>query len=398
MLESVRVLSFTHYLQGPEAAQALAYMGADVIKIEAKTGAFERSWSGANSFLGDVSVYFLTVDRNQRSLSIDLKSEDGKHVIYKLVETADVVIENFRPGVMERLGFGYPALKQINPSLIYCSCSGFGCSGPYQKRPGQDLLAQAMTGLLTLSGRAYDPPIPIGMASADQHAARLAAMGILAALNAREETGEGMLVEGSLMGAALDLQREPLTYYLNGFPLYERSESGIGSRFHQAPYGVYQTADGYLCLSMIPLDKAAAVFQDDSLLDYSEEEHFSKREEINQTIAAHMRTKPSAFWMERLEANNAWYSVINEYEAVVQDPQVQWNRNIELFEHPEAGTVRVLAHPVKYDGERPRMQRLPPRLGEHTTEILCELGYTQEQIQALLQTGTVKQWEEESSC
>lgn len=244
MLESVRILSFTHYLQGPETAQILAYMGADVIKIEAKNGAFERSWSGANSFIGDVSVYFITVDRNQRSLSIDLKDGTGKNVIYKLVKTADVVIENFRPGVMERLGFGYPELKKINPALIYCSCSGFGCSGPYQKRPGQDLLAQAMTGILMLNGRACDPPVPIGLASVDLHAARLAAMGILAALNAREETGEGMLVEGSLMGAALDLQREPLTYYLNGFPLYERSETGIGSRLGEIrPSGPVRAGD-----------------------------------------------------------------------------------------------------------------------------------------------------------
>ncbi len=391
MLESVKVLSFTHYLQGPSAAQALAYLGADVVKIESSKGAFERSWSGANSFMGDVSVYFLTVDRNQRSISIDLKAEEGKEIIRKLVKGADVLIENFRPGVMERLGFGYEALKKINPRLIYCSCTGFGCSGPYEKKPGQDLLAQAMTGLLTINGSADEPPMPIGLAAADQHAARLAVVGILAALNERETTGVGMHVEGSLLGAALDLQREPLTYFLNGFPLYERSASGISSCFHQAPYGVYQTKDGYLCLAMLSMETTAAVFEDDSFLLYSNEECFTKREEINRKVAGHMCCQTTQYREERLTKNQAWYARINEYEDVEANPQVAWNQNIETFEHPTVGTVRVLSHPVKYDGERPAMRRLPPRLGEHTTQVLTEIGYAPERIEQLLAAGIVKQ-------
>ena len=168
MLESIKVISFTHYLQGPVAAQTLAYMGADVIKVEAQKGAFERSWSGANSFIEDVSIYFLAVDRNQRSIAVDLKTEEGKKIIYDIVKDADILIENFRPGVMQKLGFGYETLHEINRRLIYCSCSGFGCSGPYEKRPGQDLLAQAMTGILTLNGKRDDPPIPIGLAAAEK--------------------------------------------------------------------------------------------------------------------------------------------------------------------------------------------------------------------------------------
>ena len=391
MLESIKVLSFTHYLQGPLTAEALAYLGADVIKIESQKGAFERSWSGADSFIGGVSVYFLTVDRNQHSISINLKAEEGKKIIYDLVKTADVVIENFRPGVMERLGFGYDDLKKINPRIIYCSCSGFGISGPYKNRPGQDLLSQAMTGIPTLTGRKDDPPIPLGAASSDQHAARLDTVGILAALVAREETGEGILVEGSLMGAALDLQREPLTYYLNGFEFYERSESGIASRFHQAPYGVYQTKDGYLCLSMISLDKLAAVFKDDSFLSYSEHERFSKREEINKKIVNYMLTKTTQEWKDILDANDAWYSVINEYEDVFSDPQVIWNENVEEFEHPQAGTIRVLAHPVKYDGKRLEMHMLPPNLGQHSSEVLKEIGYSDSEISELISNGVITQ-------
>ena len=391
MLESIKVISFTHYLQGPVAAQTLAYMGADVIKVEAQKGAFERSWSGANSFIEDVSIYFLAVDRNQRSIAVDLKTEEGKKIIYDIVKDADILIENFRPGVMQKLGFGYETLHEINRRLIYCSCSGFGCSGPYEKRPGQDLLAQAMTGILTLNGTRDDPPIPIGLAAADIHAARLAVVGILAALNAREESGEGMRVEGSLMGSALDLQREPLTYYLNGFSLYERSTSGLGSRFHPAPYGVYQTENGWLCLAMMPMEKAATVFDDDSFLSYSPEDCFTKREEVNEKVIAHMRSATSECWRTKFRQYDVWYSEVNEYDDIVHDSQVEWNQNFEEFEHPQAGKIRVLAHPVKYDGKRPRMRRLPPRLGEHTTEVLQQLGYTEEQIRHMLRAGVVTQ-------
>ena len=162
MLQGVKVLSFTHYLQGPSAAQILADLGADVVKVESTKGAYERSWSGCNTYKNGVSVFFLLGNRNQRAIAVDLKSGEGKQIIYRLVKEYDVILENFRPGVMEKLGLGYETLKKINPRLIYCSCSGYGSSGPKVKKPGQDLLIQSMSGIAALTGNGENPPTPIG--------------------------------------------------------------------------------------------------------------------------------------------------------------------------------------------------------------------------------------------
>ncbi|HEY9460994.1 MAG TPA: CoA transferase, partial [Paralcaligenes sp.] len=215
MLEGIKVLSFTHFLQGPAAAQMLADVGADVIKIEPPSGAFERNWSGLDAFVEGVSVFFLLGNRNQRSISLNLRDERAKEIVWRLIREADVLIENYRPGVLQKMGFGYEDVHAINPRLVYCSCTGYGSSGPYSKRPGQDLLLQAMSGMTMLSGQADSPPTPFGAAIVDQHAAALGAFGVLAALQARERTGTGALVESNLLNAALDLQTEPLTYYMN---------------------------------------------------------------------------------------------------------------------------------------------------------------------------------------
>src|SRR5699024_8092776 len=202
MLENVNVLSFTHFLQGPSAVQMLGDLGAEITKIERPSGAYERHWSGLNSFLNDQSLFYLLAGRNQRSLTLDMKSEKGKEIIHKMLKDTDVIVENFRPGVMEKLGLGYDDVKEINPKIVYCSCSGFGSTGPYGNRPGQDLLIQAMSGLASLNGRKQDPPTLIGTAAVDQHAAVLAVVGILAALHQSNRTGEGKKVESNLLSAA----------------------------------------------------------------------------------------------------------------------------------------------------------------------------------------------------
>jgi crotonobetainyl-CoA:carnitine CoA-transferase CaiB-like acyl-CoA transferase len=333
----------------------------------------------------------LLAGRNQRSLSVDLRSEEGKQIIWKLIERADVVIENYRPGAMERLGFGYEQVFEVNPKVVYCSLSGYGSTGPGRNRPGQDLLAQAMSGLAMLNGRRGDPPVLVGSAVVDQHAAVLGALGVVAALYERRDTGRGKKVDSNLLNAALDLQIEPFSYFLNGkHHLYERSDTGISSRFHPAPYGIFETADGYICMSLTPLDKMAQAFDDDSFLEWTSEDQFKEREEVNAKVASHVKQKSTNEWYELFDQFGIWYAPVNSYEEVEKDPQVIWNESIMTFEYPEAGTVHVLSHPIRYDDNAPPLRRIPPKLGEHTEEILGELGYDAETIHRLRTQGAVR--------
>lgn len=388
MLEGIKVLSFTHFLQGPAAVQMLADAGADVIKVEPPGGAFERGWSGFDAFKEGISIFFLLGNRNQRSISLDLRHEKAKEIVLRMVREADVLVENYRPGVLERLGFGYEDMKAVNPRLVYCSCSGYGSSGPYLTRPGQDMLLQAMSGMTMLSGGADAPPTPVGASIVDQHAAALAAFGVVAALHARGRTGRGALVESNLLNSALDLQIEPFTYYLNKGPLWARTEPPLGSRFHPAPYGVYRTADGWIAISLTPTSQMAAALDYPPLAAFNDpKDPMHRREEIHRIVYERVQTRTTAEWMQAFAAHNVWYALVNDYDQVEADPQVDHNSMIMTFQHPEAGEVRLLAHPVRYNGEAPPLRRMPPRQGEHTREILAELGYQTGEIDVLSDSG-----------
>ena len=388
MLEGIKVLSFTHFLQGPAAVQMLADVGADVIKIEPPGGAFERGWSGADAFLEGVSVFFLLGNRNQRSLSLDLREEAAREIVWKLIREADVLIENYRPGVLDRMGFGWDKVHEINPRLVYCSCTGYGSSGPYLTRPGQDLLLQAMSGMTTLSGSADAPPTPFGSAIVDQHAAVLAAFGVVAALQARERTGTGTRVESNLLNAALDLQIEPFTYYMNNGPLWQRIDPPTGSRFHPAPYGVYRTQDGWIAISLTPTHKLATALDCPALDAFQHpRDNVLRRDEVNRLVHDALKTRSTEAWMRTFEQHDIWFAPVNDYEQVEADPQVAHNQMIMQFEHDEAGPVRLLAHPVRYDGAAPALRMHPPRQGQHTREVLAELGLLPDQIDDLIDRG-----------
>ncbi|MGF6810725.1 crotonobetainyl-CoA:carnitine CoA-transferase CaiB-like acyl-CoA transferase [Paraburkholderia sp. Clong3] len=388
MLEGIKVLSFTHFLQGPAAVQMLADVGADVIKIEPPGGAFERSWTGFDAYVEGVSMFFLLGNRNQRSISLDLRDERAREIVWRLIKEADVLIENYRPGVLQRMGFGYDDVREINPRLVYCSCTGYGSSGPYLKRPGQDLLLQAISGMTMLSGEADSPPTPVGSAIVDQHAAALAAFGVVAALQARERTGKGTLVESNLLNAALDLQIEPFTYYLNKGPLWPRTNPPTGSRFHPAPYGIYRTLDGWIAVSLTPTEKLAAALSQPMLAAFSHpKDNVRRRDELNRIVYDALTTRTTADWITTFDEHDIWYAPVNDYDQVEADPQVAHNRIIMEVDHPQAGPVRLLAHPVRYDGAAPPLTRQPPRQGEHTREVLAELGYEPHEINTLVEAG-----------
>ena len=235
LLKGVRVLSLNHFLAGPAAAQLLGDMGADVIAVEPLDGAFQRNWAVAGHFVDGQSVNHLSTGRNKRSLSVDMKSAAGKEIVARAIAGSDVVMENFRPGTMARLGFDPARLLAEHPRLIYAAATGFGSDGPYAARPGQDLLLQAMSGLAAHTGRADGPPVAVGAAIIDQHAAALYAMAIAAALFRRERTGEGGRVDVSLLQAAIDLQSEPITAWLNGAPhAAPRGEGGVAGWYSAA--------------------------------------------------------------------------------------------------------------------------------------------------------------------
>lgn len=389
LLDGIKVVSLTHYLQGPACVQFLADLGADVVKVERAGGAYKRHWSGAESYVGDESVFFLSCGRNQRSVEIDIRTEDGSEVLWRLIEDADVLVENFRPGVLAKRGFSYENAKSRNPGIIYCSLTGFGPEGPSAAKPGQDLLIQSLSGLATLSGPAGSPPTPVDSAVVDQHGATLGALGIVVALFGRTRTGEGTKIDSNLLSAALDLQIEPFNYHLNNTALYPKSESGISTRFHQAPYGVFATGDGWLTLSLSDGETLAKAFDDPQFAEWSKDDQYKKREQVSKLVADHMLEKTTQAWERIFEEHGVWSAPVRQYEAVEQDPQLAADQSILEFDLPRAGHVRVLAHPLKYNDAVPPLRSLPPNSGEHTDEVLLELGYDADEINRLRTTGSV---------
>ncbi|MDP6704758.1 MAG: CoA transferase [Alphaproteobacteria bacterium] len=397
LLDGVRVLSFNHFLLGPVGIQVLGDLGADVIAVESLDGAFQRQWAGADTWVDGQSVLMLCGGRNKRSLAIDLRSEAGRAIVLQLADRSDVVTENFRPGVMERLGLGYEALSARNPALIYASASGYGPDGPYVDRPGQDLLIQAISGLAAITGSAESGPRPVGVSATDHHGAALLAQGILAALFRRERTGKGCRVDVDLLSAALDMQMESIVAYMNGPREGDVSAPApVAGWYYGAPYGIYAAADGHLAISLTSLETLAEALETPALADYDARQQFSKRAELATAVADAVAGRTLAELVARLDAHKVWNMPVADYDDLARDPQVAHNGSLLTVPGATGTPITLLNHPNRFDGEVAEV-RLPPQpLGAQTAEVLAELGYDSAAIRQLAADGVVRLHDDEA--
>lgn len=384
LLNSMKVVSFCHVLQGPACTQYLGDMGAQVIKIEPIGGERARRWAGAE-LPGGVSGLYLCAFRNKRLISIDLKSDEGREIALSLIEKADVVVENFRDGVMARLGLSYEDVKKRKPDIIYASGTGWGSKGPMLARESQDLIIQARTGLMSATGHEHGRAKSVGSAVIDQHAGALLAMGIVAAYVRKLTTGEGTRVEGSLFAAGFDLQTEPLTVYMSYRPGAEimTRDPHLSSWYHHAPYGVYQLKDAEIAVSTNPVKRLAEALDSDELRAIQHVHPYEERDKVASVFARVLKDRNYAEVSAAFDKHAVWYGKVHDFDDVADDPQVE---ALEVFRRTEVngGTVVLVNHPNRYDGKVPELVTKGLKLGEHTREILAEHGYSAEEIADLL--------------
>lgn len=380
-LAGIVVMDFSQLAQGPFATQILGDLGAEIIKIEAPSGDWMRGFSLQNAYAGGMSISFITYNRNKRSIVLDLKTTVGAEIARRLIDRADILVENFRPGVMDRLGLGYETLAARNPGLVYCASVGYGQDGPYKGRPGQDLLVQSLAGLASLGGRAQDPPAPAGIGVADLAAGLHIVYGVLAALIARERTGAGQRVDVSMLDSMLALEGQEIASYLYTGSLAGRASSGIASAYAGAPLGIYPTADGWLALSMQPLGRLAQLLGVNDFSETDSSNVIEDRDLIKRRLEEATRMRTTDEWLEHLLAHDVWCAPVNDLDRVVEDPQVLHNEILITLDHPELGPIRVVGSPVRFSSTPSSVRNVPPQLGQHSDAILQDLlGMTDDDI------------------
>jgi len=392
-LTGLKVIELAHIMAGPVCGQFLADMGADVIKVEKVPGGDDTRRMVPPDIDGE-SAAFMILNRNKRGTAINLKTKAGKAVLRKMLQTADVVIENYRPGTMERLGLGYETLRKQNRGLIYCQITGFGLTGPYAERAGFDLISQGISGLMSVTGEgAGRPPIKAGVPVGDIGAGMLAAMGILAAYIHREKSGDGQLVDTSLLEASvINTSWVSAIFLATGI-----SPTALGSAHPlAAPYQAIQTADGWInigaanqanWLRMVEVIGTPELVEDPRFVDNAERmQHLPALIKI---LTTSFKQRSTTDWLTRLETVGVPAGPVLSIGEMLQDPQVLARDMVVDVEHSKLGRTKALGSPVKFSRTPTKINRGAPLLGEHTREILGEYGYSNSDIEALADAGDV---------
>ncbi|GGF06509.1 CaiB/BaiF CoA transferase family protein [Flavobacterium limi] len=372
-LEDYLIVDFSQFLSGPSASLRLADLGARVIKIEKPgTGDICRTLYTSDLIMNGESSVFHTINRNKESFAIDFKQTNELEKLKKLLAKADVVMHNFRPGVMERVGLSYDEVKKINPNIVYAEISGYGTKSDLKDLPGQDLLLQSLTALTWLSGNQDDGPMPMGLSIVDMLAGAHLAQGILAALYRKATHNIGAKVQVSMLESAFDFQFETITTYFNdGGELPVRTQSNNAHAYLGAPYGIYKTENGYLALAMGSIPVLASLLKCDELLQFPENK-FELRDEIKNILASHLQTQETQYWLDILEPADIWCAKVLNYKQLFAEEGFQvlnFTQRVEMLDSYNYKTTRC---PIRIDGEIFTSRKGSPKLGQDNERIIKE--------------------------